>query len=94
MQYLIDLPFSKLNYFGKTPCMNMLNITRNAVLIPVIISLSSLIFVLITSTKTPIRVTLTTPYLTLMVEINSDKSPYDLNFLKDTVEVMIAADEE
>ncbi|WP_414566331.1 MULTISPECIES: hypothetical protein [unclassified Anabaena] len=74
--------------------MNISNITRKAVLIPVIISLSSLIFVLTASTKTPIRITLTTPYLTLMVEINSDKSPYHLNFLKDTAEVMIAVDEE
>jgi hypothetical protein len=74
--------------------MNISSIKRYAALFPVVIGMSYLFFVFTNSSKVPIRITLTTPYLQLMVEINPHPSPHNLNFLQDTAEVLVAFDQK
>jgi predicted benzoate:H+ symporter BenE len=72
--------------------MKMSSIKPHIALIPVVISLGTMIMILTTSSKVPVRITLTTPYLKLMVEINTHQSPHNLNFLQDTKEILVAID--
>lgn len=73
--------------------MNMSSIKLHTAFIPVAISIGSLILILTTSSKAPVRITLTTPYLKLMVEINTHQSLHNLNFLQNTTEILLAFDE-
>ncbi|MDZ7958025.1 MAG: hypothetical protein RMY34_08995 [Aulosira sp. DedQUE10] len=94
MQYSIKLPFQLIQLLGEIRFMNMSSIKSYATLIPVALSIGSLIYFFTTSVKVPIRVTLTAPSLKIIVELNIDKSPSRLNFLQDAAGVLIASDEE
>lgn len=53
--------------------MDNTSVQRYATLIPVSFSIISLIYFLATSEKVPISITLNTPALEIIVEINTDK---------------------
>ncbi|MBD2303850.1 hypothetical protein [Nostoc sp. FACHB-190] len=90
----INFLFQILQYIGEIDFMKMSSIKSYAILIPVLLSIISLIFALTTSSKVPIRITLTAPSLKLMVEINYDRLPSRLNFLQDAEGVLIASDRQ
>jgi len=94
MQYSIRLLFQLRKHFGEIRFMDMSSVKRHAALVPVALSISSLIYFLAISAKVPIRVTLTTPSLEITVEINPDKSPSRFNFLQDVAGILIASDGE
>jgi len=75
--------------------MDVSSIKRHATLVPVTLTICTLIYLLTIYAKVPIRITLTTtPYLEIVVEINPEKSPSRLNFLQDAAGVSIADDRE
>lgn len=92
MQYSIRLLFQVIQHLGEIRPMNMSSIKRQATLVPVAFSISSLIYFLTIYAKVPIRVTLsTTPSLEIVVEINPDKSPSCFNFQQDIAGILIAS---
>lgn len=92
MQYSIRLPFQVIQHLGEIRPMNMSSIKRQATLVPVAFSISSLIYFLTIYAKVPIRVTLsTTPSLEIVVEINPDKSLSCFNFQQDIAGILIAS---
>lgn len=94
MQYSIRLPFQLTQHLGEIRSMYMSSIKRHAALVPVVLSISSLIYFLATSAKVPIRVTLTTPSLEIIVEIHPGKSPSRFNLLQDVTEILTASNRE
>ena len=84
MQYSVRFPFQLTQHLREIRTMDKVSsVQPHAALVAVVFSISSLIFFLATSTKVPIRATLTTPSLKITVEINSDKSPSHLNSFVD-----------
>lgn len=71
--------------------MKMSSLKLYAALIPGLLSIFALIFAFSTSSKVPIRITLTAPYFEFMVEINSDKPPSHLNLLPDVEEMLVTS---
>lgn len=71
--------------------MNISSVKRRTALIPLALCLTSLIYIRANNAPVQIRITLTTPDMEFMVEINSNESPYHFKFLRDAQTVLIAS---
>lgn len=71
--------------------MNISSVKRRTTLIPLSLCLTSLIYFWSNNAKVQIRITLTTPDMEFVVEINREKYPYRFKFLRDAQTVLIAS---